>query len=240
MSFTVAIILAALIVGLAKGGLGPAGALIVPLLSTVMPVPKAIGFALPLLMVGDAFALRAYWRTWDSHLVRLLVPTAAVGILLGVTLLTNLSDDALRRILGVFTLGFAVYKMASAALEKVAYKPRDWHGRLAGGTAGFASALANQGSPPITAYLLLQNLTPLTFVGTNALFFAIVNALKLPVFLATNVLDVPKVVHAAWILPLIPVGVWLGHRIILWIKPKVFEWLMFISLLWAGFGLLLG
>ena len=53
------IILAGLIIGLAKGGLlGPvAGALILPLLSQTMTVSQAVGVTLPLLMFADVFAI---------------------------------------------------------------------------------------------------------------------------------------------------------------------------------------
>jgi uncharacterized membrane protein YfcA len=240
MTETLVIIIVALLVGLAKGGFGPVGGLIVPVLSTQMPVSDAVGLALPLLIVGDWFAMRAYWRKWDTRHIKLLLPGAVVGIVFGLALLTSLSDDTLRRVLGVFTLIVAAYKLASDSLANLAYTPRDWHGTLAGSTAGFASALANAGDPPITSYLLLQRLAPMTFVATNVLFFATVNLLKLPAFLVARVLDVHELIAIAWVLPLIPVGVGIGRYLINRISPKLFEWLMFGGLVWAGLMLLLG
>ena len=239
---TIAVVAAAaLVVGLAKGGLGGvAGALLVPLLSTIMPITQAVGVALPLLMVGDVFALRAYWRAWDTKYVRLMLPGAVVGIVMGILLLTSLSDDALRRLLGIFTLIVAAYKIASDSLTALAYSPRDWHGVLAGWAAGGASALANAGGPPVTAYLLLQKLPPLAFIGTQTLFFAAINALKLPGFLTANVIDLPLLLSVLWALPIIPLGVWIGKWVILRLNQRVFEWLMLILLVYAGVSLLVG
>jgi uncharacterized membrane protein YfcA len=232
---------AALMVGLAKGGLGGvAGALLVPLLSTIMPITQAVGVVLPLLMVGDVFALRAYWRTWELKYVRLMLPGAVVGIVMGILLLTSLSDDALRRVLGIFTLVVAAYKIASDSLSSLAYSPRNWHGVLAGWSAGAASALANAGGPPVTAYLLLQKVPPLAFVGTQTLFFAAINALKLPGFLTAHVIDLPSLLGVLWALPIIPVGVWIGKWIIVRLNQRVFEWLMLILLVYAGVSLLAG
>lgn len=232
---------AAMLVGLAKGGLGGAvGSLIVPLLSTIMPITEAVGITLPLLMFGDLFALRAYWRTWDMKYVRLLLPGAVVGIGMGILLLASLSDDALRRLLGIFTLIVVAYKIASDALSGLSYTPRAWHGVLAGWASGFASALANSGGPPSMAYLLLQKLDPKTFVGTLTLVFAVINALKLPGFLAANVIDLPRLVGVLWVLPIIPVGVWIGKWIIVRLNQRVFEWLMLILLAYAGVSLLVG
>jgi len=233
--------LAALMVGLAKGGLGGViGAMIVPLLSTTMPVPHAAGIVLPLLIVGDWFALRVYWRQWDMKYLRLMLPGGVTGIALGLLLLTSLPDEALRHLLGVMILIVVSYKLASDSLAALAYTPHAWHGVLAGGLSGFASALANAGGPPCTAYLLLQKMPPLAFLGTFSLFFAVVNFLKLPGFLTARAIDLPLLGSLLWVLPLIPVGVWLGKRLLTRLNPKAFERLMLVLLTYAGVSLLLG
>jgi uncharacterized membrane protein YfcA len=239
MHFSLIILVAALFVGLVKGGLGPvAGALIVPLLSTSMPVTDAVGLTLPLLLVGDWIALPVYWRQWDVQELRLLVPGGVVGVLTGLVLLTSLSDQALRQVLGAFTLIVAGYKLASDSLTSLEYAPRRWHGVLAGWGSGFGSALANVGAPPITAYLLLRRLTPSIFIGTTVIFFLVMNALKLPLYLATDVIKVDQVVDILWALPLIPLGVWGGKRFVEWIDPKKFERLMLVALIGTGIALL--
>jgi uncharacterized membrane protein YfcA len=241
MDSNLVIILAALLVGLAKGGLGGmAGALVSPLFSTIMPISTAVGLTLPLLMVGDLFALRFYWRKWDMKHIRLLLPAAVIGIVGGALLLTHLPDEVLRRLLGLFSLMVVGYKIGSASLKSLSYAPHDWHGYVAGWTAGFGSALANAGGPPFTAYMLLQKVPPLVFVGTSTLFFAIVNVLKLPIFLTASVIDVPQLVGIAWALPLIPLGVWIGRSIVRRMDARVFEWFMLATLLWMGLSLLFG
>jgi uncharacterized membrane protein YfcA len=239
MHFSLIILVAALFVGLVKGGLGPvAGALIVPLLSTSMPVTRAVGLTLPLLLVGDWIALPVYWRKWDAQELRLLIPGGVFGVLTGLVLLTTLSDNALRHVLGAFTLIVAGYKLASDSLTSLEYTPRRWHGILAGWGSGFGSALANVGAPPITAYLLLRRLTPTIFIGTTVIFFLVMNALKLPLYLATDVIKADQVVDILWALPLIPLGVWGGKRFVEWIDPKKFERLMLVALIGTGIALL--
>jgi uncharacterized membrane protein YfcA len=233
--------LAALLVGVVKGGLGPMpGALLVPLLSTTMPVAQAVGATLPMLIVGDWFALPVYWRKWDGQALRLMLPAAVLGVGMGVTLLTTLPDDTLRRVLGAFTLIIALYKLGSDTLSAMTYRPRTWHGWLAGWGSGFGSALANVGAPPITAYLLLRRTAPTTFIGTTVIFFLVVNLLKLPVFVITDVLDGPTLLRTLWTLPLIPLGVWLGKELLRHIPQRPFEWLMLGLLFWMGGSLLLG
>jgi uncharacterized protein len=241
MDFSLVIFAAALLVGLVKGGFGPGlGALLVPLLSRTMPVSEAVGLTLPLLMVGDWFALPIYWRQWDSRALRLMLPAAVVGIVMGAVLLTILPDDVLRRILGCFTLLAVGYKLASDSLKSLRYSPHDWHGWLAGWGSGFGSALANVGAPPITAYLLLQRIQPIRFIGTTVLFFFIVNLLKLPLFLATGVIEVHRLTGVLWALPLIPVGVVCGRWLVKRLDARTFEWVMLFLLGWTGISLLVG
>jgi uncharacterized protein len=241
MDPVVAILLAGLWIGLSKGGLGGpiAGALVLPMLSQIVPVPMAVGLILPLLLLGDVFAMWAYWRVWDVHYFRLMMPFAVVGIVLGTVLLATLPDLVLRRVLGLFTLGIVVYKLSSDSLKRVEYRPRNWHGYLAGWAAGFASALANLGGPPVTAYLLLQKLSPSVFIGTITLFFFVVNLIKLPGYLGANIIDLEQLLAIAWMLPVIPVGVWVGRMVVRRINNRLFEWSMIVVLVWAGISLLL-
>lgn len=236
------IFLVGLIIGLVKGGIGGpiAGAFILPMLSQTMTIPQAVGITLPLLMVGDLFALRFYWREWDLSLLKLMLPSAIVGIVMGTLLLVSLSDQVLRYILGIFTLAVVAYKLLSDTLKSLEYNPRSWHGYLAGWASGFTSALANLGGPPITAYLLLQRLQPVAFVGTLTLFFAVVNLLKLPGFVAAELIDLPQLVRMAWVIPVIPVGVWIGRRIIDRFPHVLFERFMIVLLVIAALLLFFG
>lgn len=225
---TILIGLVALLVGLSKGGLGgpvPVS-MTAPILSLVMPVSQAVGITLPFLLIADLFALRVYWRDWDIKFVRLMLPLGILGVFMGATVLASLPDDVLRRILGGFTLLAVIYKVASDSLTMLTYTPRKWHGFVAGWASGFGSALANVGAPPFTAYLLLQKVSPLIFIGTTTLFFAIINALKLPFFLRDGIINPQLVIGTAWAVPIIPFGVWLGRKTIEWINPRLFEGLM--------------
>jgi uncharacterized protein len=238
------IALISLMIGLSKGGLGGPVLvpLITPILSQIMPAPQAVAIVLPLLLLGDIFALRMYWKKWDVHHIRLLLPTAIAGVILGTIalwLLTVRPDDTfLRRIIGVFTLMVVIYRLIGGKLKTRRYQPRPWHGYIAGTAAGFGSALANVGAPPFTAYMLMQETSPEVFVGTATLFFAAVNAAKLPGILIIGVLDFQLFLNIAWSALLIPVGVLLGRWFTLRVNSKIFEWSMILLLSWLSVLLL--
>lgn len=241
MDFDAGILLAAILIGLVKGGIGGtfAGAVVLPILTQRMPVAGAVGVAMPLLITGDLFAMRVYWRQWSAAHLRLLLPGAVVGIIIGTLVLVALPDLILRRLLGLSTLLIVFYKIASDALPHLDYRPRDWHGQLAGMAGGFASAVANLGGPPVTAWLLLQKSTPTSFVGTITFFFFFVNLTKLPGYFAAGVIDAPLVAGIVWALPFIPPCVWLGRRTIALVSRSLFEKVMLVLLTIAGIALLL-
>lgn len=232
----------ALLIGLSKGGLGgpvPVS-LGLPLLSQIMPVPQAVGIMLPLLIFADMFAMRAYWKQWDMKMIRLMLPPAFLGILLGARLLSTLPDNTLRHILGIFTLIIVIYIYANELLTSLKYEHHNWHGRLAGFASGFGSALANAGGPPITGYLLLQKVKPINFIGTFTLFFTAVNLLKIPSFIVEGIIDINEFLGIIWVIPAIPLGVWIGHFVVTRMNAQLFQQIMLIALLIAGLYMLLG
>ncbi|MGR9117660.1 MAG: sulfite exporter TauE/SafE family protein, partial [Gammaproteobacteria bacterium] len=206
-SLYVAIIVAFLgfMIGLAKGGFGGFGALLTPILALVLPVASAVGVLLPMLMVGDAVALRMYWKEWDTDLVRRMLPPGIVGALVGTFLLARLSPNVLRIALGIFVLIVVAYKYASDLMKSMQYQPRPWHASLAGLLAGIASGMFNGGGPPFNSYLLFKKLGARPFIATGAVYFAILNLIKVPGFLYTGVLDVPLLLSLWWVFPVIPI-----------------------------------
>ncbi len=237
----VVLALVAILIGLSKGGLGaPLVVLIVPLLSQVMPVQAAIGLSLPLLLVGDAAAIVMYWKTWDISYIKRMLPTAIVGIVMGTILLAVLPDLTLRRVLGIFTLIFIAYRLASERLKQFEYQPRPWHAYLAGWLSGLGSALANTGAPPFLAYLLLQPLSPLTIVGTTTLFFTLVNLIKLPGLLLAGAIDLHEAVGSLWVIPVLIGAMFVGRWVVQRINQRVFEYIILVALFAAAMMLLFG
>jgi hypothetical protein len=91
----------------------------------------------------------------------MLILGALIGVALGTWVISNLSPLLLRRGLGVLVLVFLLYRLyEKRILGSLTYQPRRWHGALAGSTAGFTSTLAHAGGPPITIYLLMQDMQP--------------------------------------------------------------------------------
>ncbi len=221
------------LVGFSKGGLGgpvPV-ALTVPMLTLIIEPQIAVALILPLLLFADVFALYFYWKEWDRHYITLMLGAGLIGVLIGAFILQDIDSATLKRAIGGLTLLALIFKISSDHWTELSYKPRKWHGYLAGWASGFGSTLANVGAPPFTAYMLLQpTMTPRRFVGTTTLFFAVMNLTKLPAFIHIGIFDFERLLQIGWVFLLIPPAVLLARRLIDRINQQVFEWLMMIPL----------
>jgi uncharacterized membrane protein YfcA len=139
---------------------------------------------------------------------------------------------------------FCLYKVVEPRLrQNLAQAQSDtqlWHGSLFGGGAGVASTLANAGGPIASVYLLMEHLTPTAFIGTSALYFALVNVMKIPNLLQTGVLQPVWFVQTAWAIPLVIVGVWTGKWLINRLDVRAFERVILVLLSITGVFLLFG
>ncbi len=95
---------AVLVAGLSKSGLlGGLGLASVPLLSLVMPARDAAGLMLPLLLVMDAISIWNYRREANWGLLKILLPGAAIGTIIGWLMWSVVSDAMVNLMVGVIT-----------------------------------------------------------------------------------------------------------------------------------------
>ena len=118
------------------------------------------------------------------------------------------------------------------------YTASRWHAPAAGALAGLASGLFNNGGPPFNAYMLLLQLPPRTFIATATLFFTLINIIKVPGFLYTGILDVPRLLSLWWVFPFIPLGIMAARFLVVRLSQLWFERVVMAMLLSAA-GLLL-
>lgn len=239
-------VLAVVLVGLSKGGLGGAFAMMgVPVMSLVMPPVLAAAILLPILLMMDAISLW-YWRKWtDWSVLRVMLPAAVVGVAVGWATAAITSDAAVRLIVGVVALGFAGRALLGRFLGSApAYRPR--MGWILGAVAGFTSFVAHAGGPLFQMHVLPKRLDPKLYTGTSVMFFAMVNAFKVLPYAALGMFEGEVLMSALVMLPLAVVSVSIGAAIIKRMSAEVFYpftyamiSLVGIKLIWDGIAGLL-
>ena len=237
--------LAVFLIGVAKAGFGIGiGVATTPLLALVLPVVEAAALLLPLLLVADVFAVRHYRGTFDRSNLWLLLPSAAVGIVLGSLFFERFIEQerVLKVGIGLIALAFALYQLLRGALASALElrPPPRLLGVALGAVAGFTSTIAHAGGPPITVYLLTQRLPRRVFVGTNAWLFFLVNALKLVPYGLLGLLAFSNVPTVVVLLSLVYVGIHLGVAMNRLLSERIFNLIIYALLTITGVQLLLG
>ena len=244
IEFFLVAIPAVAVVGLSKGGLGGAFALIgVPLLALVMPPLQAAAIFLPILIVMDMVALYSWRKYNDRRTLLILLPGAIIGIALGWATSTYITPDAMRLILGVITILFVLrYAIQTWQSRKgIKIQPRPQNAKLAtfwGTISGYASFVSHAGGPPFQVYTLPLQLDPKSYTGASVRFFAIINAIKIIPYFALGELDTNNLALSAWLLPVALVSTMLGAWVVRLMKPTVFYPFTYFMALVAGTKLL--
>ena len=107
-----------------------------------------------------------------------------------------------------------------------------------GTLAGFTTMVANAGGPVMSLYLLAAGMSVLGFLGTNAWFFFLVNAFKVPFSAGLGLLTVGSLAVAAVLAPAVVVGGVIGRAVVHRIDRKRFEQLVLLSTVAVSLNLL--
>lgn len=214
--------------GFSKTAMPVAGVLAGPLLAAALGATTASGLMVPLLILGDLFALGYYRQHADWGLIRRLVPGVLLGFVVTAVLFRLLPVTVLGRVIGVLIL-------VSLALE-VWRRRTEGHGdgrdlepmRSRAGTlffgtlAGMTTMAANAGGTAMTLYLVKMRVSMLAFMGTSAWFFFVLNVIKVPVigglgFITTQTLRADLILA-----PILVLGVLVGVFVFRRMNERVF------------------
>lgn len=212
--FYICAIPAVLLFGMAKGGFGGGISMLsVPLIALAVSPVQAAAILLPILIVMDLFALKSFNGKCSKENLKIIIPGAVIGLLVGAFTFRYLSADMMRIIIGIIAVIFTLNYWLQRKVVK-GLKPNRLKGTIWGAISGFTSFGIHSGSPPINIYLLPQNMDKTILMGTFAWFFAVVNMLKLIPYFWLGLFDYTNISTSLMLVPLAPVGVALGYYLL--------------------------
>ncbi|CAH0529519.1 sulfite exporter TauE/SafE family protein [Vibrio hippocampi] len=205
--FYLAAIPAVLVYGIGKGGFGGGlGVIAVPLMALTMPPFQAASILLPILCVMDIFAVKHHYRNCHYQEIRSMLPWAIIGIVIASMIMGLVSGKMVEISIGAVSLLFC--------LQYYCLGPSKNTGKLAcafwSTLSGISSTMIHAGGGPISIYMLPKKFNKMVLVGTMAVFFAIMNIIKLIPYTYFGQFDSQNLMTSLVLLPLAPVGVKLG------------------------------
>lgn len=199
------------ILGISKSGFGAGlGALAPPLMASQSSLAEALAILLPLLIAMDLIGLRRFWSNADRRILKIILWPAGIGMLFGFLFFSLITPQMLSLSIGIFTLLFLIQSLVMSRIELKEAKPYPLLGRLMGCLSGFTSFVAHIGGPPVTIYMLREKLSPMVYTSTLGIFFTAMNFGKLAPYAYLDLLNFNQLATSILLLPLVPVGVYLG------------------------------
>ena len=229
---------AVFLLGLAKGGFAGIGVIAAPLMALAVSPVLAASIILPILIVQDVVSVWAFRKTWDRAILVLMLPSAAVGIFAGFALAAFVKPGALEMAVGAVSVVFAVQRLwlerTGAPVRAARAEGLPWRGVLAGIAAGFTSQISHAGGPPFQMYVLPKRLARDVFIGTSAIFFAVVNWMKVPAYLALGQFTGESLATSAALLPLAIASTWAGVWLVRRVPGQAFYRIIYGLLIVVG------
>ncbi|MFT6589503.1 MAG: putative membrane protein YfcA [Rhodoferax sp.] len=229
---------AVLLLGISKSGFGAGfGSLAVPMMALAVSVPQAAAILMPVLLVMDILGVAAFRKDFDWKLLQFLIPCGLVGIVTGALLFKVLDASTVAGLVGGFTLLFLAQRLLFPP-KADSVPPPKWVGALLTVTSGFTSFIAHAGGPPVNAYMIPMRLSPVKFTATMAFFFFVVNLAKWLPYAWLSLLDTRNMATSLVLLPIAPIGVWVGVRLARRISQRWFYRLLYLGMFLTGTKLL--
>ncbi len=224
----VIIMIVALLVGLAKTGINGAVMLAVPLLASAVSGKGSTGMMLSFFLIGDLFAVFFYRHHADLKMIKKLVPWVVTGILCGLLVGRYINDSQFQILVAICVM---VCLVILAWMEikggKVIVPQSIWLYAITGIVCGFTSMIGNVAGPIFTIYLLAHGFQKKNFLGTVAVFFFMMNLIKLPLQIffwhnfTTQIVGIIPLM-----IPVVMLGALLGYKVIKRLNEQVFRYLI--------------
>jgi len=246
LAFYLAAIPAVILIGLAKGGFSGLGAIGLPIMALGVDPVRGAAILLPILIAQDVVGVTAFRKTWDKSTLIIMLPGAILGVALGWLFAASVSANAVLVAVGAIAMLFGIYRLWIERGGRIAAARNSpgWIGSLFGIATGFTSQIAHAGGPPFQMWVMPRRLPRDVFVGTSAIFFATLNWIKVPAYVALGQFTRDNAIATAVLLPLAILsslaGVWLVRRVPVERFYTIIYVLMVVTgakLLWDGLGL---
>jgi uncharacterized membrane protein YfcA len=201
----------------------------VPLMAMIFGSRLSLGATIPMLIVGDCFAVAFYRAHCRWEHLRSLAPWVVGGLLSGTLLLDYwLGHETKRDYLGPL-IGTMVLIMLSLSLlrGKLGDKmvPTSRPGRAVTGlVAGFSTMVSNAAGPVMAIYMTATGMVKEQLMGTSAWYFFIFNFSKIPILMFLTLrhpglpmITGPTLLFNVEMFPVILVGAFSGK----WLLPHI-------------------
>ncbi|MCQ8211983.1 sulfite exporter TauE/SafE family protein [Cetobacterium somerae] len=170
-------------------------------------------------LIADLYVSYLYRKNYDKKIVLKLIPFSVVGMIIASIFATYISEYIFRKIIAIIIILASILFFLKKYEDKLT--KLSWVFGIFGGASSY---LANVSGPIFNIYLLSYKQNKEDFIGTRAIFFTVINIIKLFmyifIFKNINSFTISRGVVA---IPTIFLGVFLAKKLLKIINQKTFN-----------------
>ena len=206
---------ASFVLGVSKAGIKGIAIITVTLMALAFGARESTGLIVPMLIVGDIFAVIYYNRHSRWKYILRFAPWMIIGIIIGVFLGDDLPEKQFKVWMVVIIL-ISVVIMYWWDMRQSKRIPQHWaFASFMGITAGIATMLGNLAGAFSNIYFLAMRLPKNEFIGTAAWLFFITNLIKLPFHvLVWETITPSSLLINLKLLPIMGLGLFTGVKLV--------------------------
>ncbi|NJB71425.1 hypothetical protein GGR42_001887 [Saonia flava] len=216
--------IAAFVIGVSKAGLKGIAIIIVTLMTFAFGAKESTGLIVPMLIVGDIFAVVYYNRhTQWKHIVRFL-PWMMSGVVIGVFIGKDMPEQTFKVCMAIIIL-ISVITMFWWDKRPSKTVPNHWtFAGFTGVMAGITTMIGNLAGAFSNIYFLVMRLPKNEFIGTAAWLFLFINIFKLPfhIFIWKTITPDTLMVNLR-LIPGVFLGLFFGIKLVHVIQDKLYR-----------------
>ena len=214
----------AFIIGVSKSGIKGIAIIIVTLMALAFGAKESTGLIVPLLIVGDIFAVIYYNRHTQWKYILRFLPWMMFGVLIGVAIGKDLDENTFKTGMAFVIIG-SVLMMYWWDRKKSKNVPKHWaFAGSMGVMAGITTMIGNLAGAFSNIFFLAMRLPKNEFIGTAAWLFFIINIFKLPFHIFVwETITVESVVLNLKLIPGILIGLLTGIQLVKYIKDDFYR-----------------
>ncbi|EAY26386.1 sulfite exporter TauE/SafE family protein [Microscilla marina] len=221
--------LAGFIIGVSKAGIKGISIMVVTLMAMVFGGKASTGIILPLLLVGDVFAVIYYHRYTEWHHLKRLLPAMMLGVVVGAWVGKDLPERVFKQMMAAIILATVAMMYWWDRQKNKQVPDHWWFAIMMGLMAGFTTMIGNLAGAFTNLFFLAMRLPKNNFIGTAAWLFLLINLFKLPFHIfAWQTINLDTASLDVRLVPLVLLGLLTGVRLVRKINERYYRKLILI------------
>ena len=175
------LMLVGMLLGMAKAGVKGVGTASIPIAALIFGAKESTGILLPILIMSDLGAVSHYYKETKWPELAKLLPFAVIGVIVATWVGQYINGDSFQFLMGILIMICLLLLLLSGWLgDDLVLEKHHFLGSLTGVGLGFTTMIGNAAGPLMNIYMLVIKMPKTVFIGTSAMFFFIINVIKIP------------------------------------------------------------